>query len=72
VRALRRAGCEVVPASLPSTKAALAAYYILAPAEAARRWLPLSPLPAPGSTAAALRRRQPERARIRARDRAAT
>lgn len=34
--ALRAGGCEVAAVSLPSTRAALAAYYILAPSEAAR------------------------------------
>lgn len=32
---LREKGCKIVPVSLPSTKHALSAYYILAPAEAA-------------------------------------
>ncbi len=31
---LRRCGCEIVPVTLPSTQMALAAYYVLAPAEA--------------------------------------
>ncbi|KAJ9633362.1 Trimeric GatFAB AmidoTransferase(AdT) complex subunit [Knufia peltigerae] len=31
---LEKAGCEIVPISLPSTKHALSSYYILAPAEA--------------------------------------